>query len=188
MIAIRHSPTAAAEHGKCYGVSEVALKYNFVEAADLVLEHLPDGFSTSRIFTSDLFRCESLARELSSRIPRKAVPVDPRLQEIHFGEWEGQFWSDLEKDETGYFWRWTVNWKTERPPRALAESAADLEARVRDWFSEYTSEVDGAVLIRHAGPIRVLRQIADPSITWDDAMARKVPHLRPIYLELCRDG
>ncbi len=85
-------------------------------------------------------------------LPRDGYTTDDRLKEIHFGAWQGQHWSDVEKtDPEGaaahaadpYAWR----------PEG-GESYADLMVRIGQWLA--TVDLD-MVVVSHGGVSRALR-------------------------------
>lgn len=99
-------------------------------------------------------------------LDRGGFRLDERLQEIHFGHWEGLTWAELpRRDPAGYEARLAdaFGWR----PHG-GESYRDLLERVVTWHE--TLEQD-AVIVSHGGVSRVLRAHllgVDP---------REVPHL-----------
>ncbi|HEY0136378.1 MAG TPA: histidine phosphatase family protein, partial [Nannocystis sp.] len=70
--------------------------------------------------------------------------------------------------------RWTADWQHVAPPGG--ETVAQLEARVRGWWSALCRE-HTHLLLAHAGVIRALQVIAGAD--WPTAMATPIDHLAP---------
>ncbi len=87
---IRHTQTAT-DPGLCYGQSDVALADSFEDELAKLHDKLPEFDEDCKVFSSPLTRCLQLAETFSD-----AVTTDPRLQELDFGDWEGQRFDDIE--------------------------------------------------------------------------------------------
>ena len=74
--------------------------------------------------------------------------VDDRLQELDFGDWEGQPWSTIPRDDLD---RWAADPLAFAPPGG--ESGAALIARV---LSFQTVLSEDCVVVSHGGPLKVL--------------------------------
>ena len=108
-----------------------------------------------RIVSSPLRRCADFARDLARR---HALPLalDPRLREIHFGDWEGKTAADLlssHPEALTRFWRDPVN----HPPPG-AEDARALEARVLLAWQDLVGHCSGeqVLVVTHGGPLRII--------------------------------
>ena len=143
---IRHTP-AQMPDGVCGGWSDWPLAPDWQEGAARILANLPNGIA--RIESSPLTRCYRLAQQLGAHF---AAPIrtDERLREIHFGEWEGRAWEDI---EVGALNRWMNDWVGVAPPGG--ENFLDLQARARSWWRDLPDDENIAV-VSHAGPIRAL--------------------------------
>ncbi len=113
------------------------------------------GRRWDRILSSPLRRCADFAARLGGNL---AVPcgVDPRLREMHFGEWEGCSAAELMErapDALSRFWKNPL----EHPPPA-AEPLPQLRARVSQLWRELADAGgdQSLLLVTHGGPIRVL--------------------------------
>lgn len=145
---IRHTRVGCAP-GLCYGQLDVPLADSFAEEAQAVREALARQFPAGLppIWSSPSLRCRSLAETLEA--PFK---IDARLQELNFGEWEGLTWTELDSPTARH---WGDNWQTAAPPDG--ESLPELLERLRAFLAEL-GETD-AILLTHAGPIRVLHHL-----------------------------
>ena len=101
---------------------------------------------TYALFASPLARARLLAEALGT--PR----LDPRLKEIHFGEWEGRSYDDIGQAALD---AWVAEPLDFAPPggespRQMAERALDFLADLR------AAGPAAAVVVAHGGPLRAL--------------------------------
>ena len=145
---IRHTRVAVPP-GLCYGQLDVPLASSFAEEAQAVRETLARQFPAGLppIWSSPSLRCRRLAETLDA-----PFQIDPRLQELNFGTWEGRTWAELDSPEARH---WGDNWQTAAPPQG--ESLDQLLARLRGFLAEI--EGGDALLITHAGPIRAMHHL-----------------------------
>lgn len=147
---LRH-PKPLVAPGICYGALDVAAEDAAAVAAALLAD-LPPGLP---LWSSPLRRC----RELALCLHRQPA-FDARLQEMHFGDWEGRSWDDIPRAELD---AWAADVAGYAPPGG--ESPLALQRRAVDFVG--TLAVAEAVLVTHAGVIRSLvahaegRSIAD---------------------------
>ncbi len=144
IILVRHTtPKVAA--GICYGQTDLHVADSFAAEAAIVLKNLPEA---DAIIASPLMRCQVLANHIASA--RKLdVKTDPRIQEMDFGRWEGQRWSDIPKAEMD---AWAADFLNARPHGG--ESVAMLRDRTVDAVSTYQACEGTYLLITHAGVIK----------------------------------
>ncbi|MDO8540654.1 MAG: histidine phosphatase family protein [Opitutaceae bacterium] len=145
-VLIRHT-RVAAQPGVCFGWSDVPLADTFPEEARSVRERLP--WVPAEVWTSPALRCRALAERLGAA----QVRIDPRLQELDFGAWEGRRWEDFHCPASE---AWALDPWNERPPGG--ETAAELWARVHELRAELVArDADRIALVTHAGVIRAWR-------------------------------
>jgi len=113
------------------------------------------------IVTSPLSRCRAFAEELSAR-HAKPMQVEPRLQEIGFGEWEGKTATELLAEDDrrlANFWSDPLN---HTPPGA--ESLTVFCERVVAAWNDLLVQHAGKhlLIVGHAGQMRmVIRHVLD---------------------------
>jgi alpha-ribazole phosphatase len=146
---LRHGATAAA--GRYCGSTDVPLN----EEGWRQMWTAVAGRAWDRILCSPLERCAAFSAALAQRL---AIPVmaDPRLREMHFGDWEGQSPEEImayAPDALQRFWADPIGG---RPPQA--ESLSDVASRVlAAWHEMLDGDSDERVLVvTHGGPIRIL--------------------------------
>jgi alpha-ribazole phosphatase len=141
---IRHTETDTPK-GWCYGQTDVGLAQSFPDEVRLLQRKLPELQPDCLIFSSPLSRCLKLAEQFASDIM-----VDPRLQELDFGDWENRSFATLDaqllKD-------WSENFVHLAPPDG--ECFRELVERVRTFWNELVAQsAQQAVVFTHAGVIR----------------------------------
>jgi broad specificity phosphatase PhoE len=146
---LRHGATTAS--GQYCGSTDVALS----EEGWQQMWAAVDGHAWHSILSSPLRRCADFAAALAGRL---AVPLieDPRLREMHFGDWEGRSVADVmasTPEALRHFWEDPFG---SAPPRA--EPLEAVRARVLAlWRELLAREADERVLVvTHGGPIRIL--------------------------------
>lgn len=114
-------------------------------------------------------------------LPPQDYRTDPRLVEVHFGDWHGHTYAELEASDPGvHARRQRAKW-TFVPPGQGAESYQMLEKRVKPWFD---SVARPTVCVAHGGVIRVVFRLMQ-TLTPAEAADLEVPQDRILRL---RDG
>jgi alpha-ribazole phosphatase len=142
---VRHTAVEGAV-GRCYGRTELPLASTFSREAIGIRLALPAGLRV--IYSSPAKRCRVLAEWLGGDLR-----LEPRLQELDFGAWEGRLWSEIAREESD---EWAADFVNRAPPGG--ESFAALAERASAWADEMKRrQVDGTVVaVTHAGVIRAL--------------------------------
>ena len=149
---VRHAQPLI-ESGICYGQLNVPADRKLTQScAQDLLKVLPRGTAVS---TSPLQRCELLSQALIGLQPDLKVKTDARLQEMHFGQWEGRAWADIDKAELD---GWTDDFADYRAG-GTGESVRQFMARVADALGELDPAGD-TLWVTHAGVIRAATLIA----------------------------
>lgn len=108
-----------------------------------------------------------------------AYRTDPRLVEVHFGDWQGHTFAELEARRPGStqarrFDKWNFV-----PPGDSAESYEMLTARVASWFAEISGPT---VCVTHGGVVRAIFRLVE-GMSENRAAALEVPQDRVLKLE-----
>jgi broad specificity phosphatase PhoE len=125
-----------------------------------VLQHtLADTAAALDYVASPLVRAretmEIIRRELG--LPPKVYRMDQRLQEMNYGDWEGQLLEQLPiSDPEGVSARKADAWRWQ--PRG-GESYSTLTQRVAAWLNEVEND---AIVVSHGGVSRALRGLVLP--------------------------
>jgi len=151
---LRHA-RVALEPGLCYGASDVPADADLTrQAAESAATLLPAGLPLT---VSGLLRAQQLARALATlRSDLPVVRIDPRLNEMDFGQWELQRWDVIPRNA---FDAWMADFAHHR--FGGAESTQQVIERVADALdAQRVAGVPEAVWVTHAGVIRAVQHIA----------------------------
>jgi alpha-ribazole phosphatase len=148
---VRHLRPDIAD-GLCYGGSDVAAAGDD-QAYTRLLAALPRRVP---LYSSPLRRCADLADTLASALDCGLPIVDPRLAEMHFGDWEMRAWDDIPREEID---AWTADLVAYHP--GGGDSVLQVAQRVQAFRDELLKrEAEEAIVICHAGTIRLLSAAA----------------------------
>lgn len=143
-------------HGKTQGpaalngITDVAVEPSVQQAIASQLSTLP----FTRVISSPLCRCADLARLLQSARPHIMLDFDPQLQELNFGELDGQSFADLETQWPILDAFWQDPAKNTLPQ---AEPLAKAYQRVSQAWQQWLPKLESDTLILcHAGIIRLI--------------------------------
>lgn len=159
---IRH-PETSAPNKTCYGKTDFPLKAPVKDTSKIVLPHIPKNFPL--ILSSPLGRAHALAEDLAQNLEiRPVLETDPRLEEMNFGDWDGQAWESLPKKETML---WMSDFVNRRAPNG--ESFQDVIDRTSTWLNDWcqggalrsyweekVGKLDCLPVVTHSGAIRAI--------------------------------
>ncbi|MES1924225.1 histidine phosphatase family protein [Salinisphaera sp. T31B1] len=161
-MAVERMPTTTTvdllRHGECEG-GPIFRGSRDVALAPAGWQRLQDVAACQagwqRIVTSPLVRCRAFAEWLAAA---RALPVqvDPRLQEIGFGDWEGRPVAEVWRDDAEAAAAWYRD--PEAHPPTGGERLASLRKRARMAFDAHVATGRGRhlLLVTHGGLIRTL--------------------------------
>jgi len=148
---VRHT-TPDVMAGICYGQTDLDVAASFAQEAEQLHEKLKH-LQRPMLYSSPLQRCLKLASATAEQLNFGEVKQDPRLLELHFGEWEMQAWNDIPR---GVIDVWAEEHVMKAPPQG--ESFHALHLRAKSFLDE-VGAIEGAgpaVVFTHAGVIRAL--------------------------------
>lgn len=108
-----------------------------------------------RVVCSPLQRCR-LPAEGFARAAALPVQCDPRLQELHFGDWEGQTAEQLmqtDAEALGRFWQDPFGC----PPPNGEDLGSFRDRVLAGWEQSVIAPGDRVLVVTHGGVIRLLR-------------------------------
>lgn len=173
MIFYRH-PTPDAVPGLCYGRWNIGLAKEATAEITAACAAPPEF---AYIVSSPSWRATQLAEALAAATG-KPLETDERLMEMDFGRWEGEMWSDIDRDESD---PWAENPWDLAPPKG--ESYSMVHSRIGAVLLEAPA---GGCFVTHAGPIRAAMMIQH-GVTFAEAFANPVPFAVPINLSMKDD-
>lgn len=155
---LRHGKIAGA--AGLYGRTDVPLSETGRADLQHALASIHQHTAINCIISSPLQRCATVAQEFAAQHSLPLV-IEPNLQEMHFGIWDGIPFDELgdEWDNLARFWE---SPNTALPPEG--ESLQDFAQRVIDAWQRFISSIDNQehsetghhVIVCHGGVIRII--------------------------------
>ena len=163
---LRHAQPLIAP-GVCYGQLDVAADAALtLSAAQAFATTLRDPLSASvgqqspiPLRHSPLQRCEQLMLALTVQTPDLVwnVQADPRIQEMHFGQWEGVAWCDIPAADIDA-WAQQLHLHAPGGGESLASMLKRVQSALREsWQHDSQGGQRDVVWITHAGVIRCVQ-------------------------------
>lgn len=140
---VRHLPVNAA--GRCYGRLDWPAADDGGILADCLIRT-----GVRAVWSSPAARCLALAGPAAAGLG-VTLRLDPRLQELDFGDWEGLAWDHVPR---ALLDRWAADPASFAPPGG--ESGAALLARVTAFAAILVHEAQDCLVVSHGGPLRLL--------------------------------
>lgn len=152
---IRHGETDWNVEGRYQGQADPPLNERGRAQARRVAKAL-QGQRLDALYASDLRRAAETA-EAIGRATGLAVRYDPRLREIHQGEWQGLLVTEIERRYPELFRRWQV-----APLRVTlpgGESITQMQERVLAAVEDIVRQHPGqrVAIVAHKLPIAVIK-------------------------------
>jgi alpha-ribazole phosphatase len=148
-IALVRHPAPLIEPGICYGRLDVAVASNAAEQIGAIVA-APDLHGAVGVRSSPSRRCRGLAGAIAVALGVK-LTIDPGLQELDFGAWEGRPWDAIARADLD---GWAASPLTFAPPGG--ETGAALIARVSAFHAGLRKARQDCVVVSHGGPLKVL--------------------------------
>lgn len=152
LILVRHGHTDGG-NARCTGHTDIPLSKAGVEAIERLTREQLAGMSPVRVVSSDLRRAADSAAIIANALGAR-IEYDARLREMHFGEWDGRLWSDIEKTDGDRCAAWMRDWVDVATPGG--ESTRDLLARAQRWLDANREVSETTIAVAHAGWIRAV--------------------------------
>jgi probable phosphoglycerate mutase len=148
---LRHGETAWSAAGRIQGRTDVPLLNGFSI-------QFPESCIGMRVVTSPLQRCVQTA----ALIGAPDAAREPRLIEMHWGDWEGESLPAL-RERYGESMRENEARGLDFRP-ANGESPREVRERVRSWLREVAQGGEPTLAVTHRG---VIRAILSDAFGWD---------------------
>ena len=152
VLFIRHGRTSWNVERRIQGHTDIPLSDG--GRAELSALTVPSEYRDWRVYASPLKRAVETARLLKLEPPN----LDPRLMEMHYGDWEGATWAELEArygDALAVRARRGLHFRPDG-----GESPADLKARLVSWLEQIRGLRQDSVAVTHKGVIRMALAMA----------------------------
>lgn len=146
---------------------------------DLIRE--PDGW---RVVSSPLGRAHATAEIVAARLGGLPIDLEPRIQEMSWGSYDGRLRSEIEAEHPDTFGR--TGWAFDAPTDG--ESYETVCARVGDWLASLPPEPERRIVaVAHGISGRVLRGLY-ANLPRDEAGQQDVPQDAVFLLQNGRVG
>lgn len=162
---IRHGQTDWNIEGRYQGQADPPLNQRGIKQANELWEELKDE-NLDLVYTSPLLRAKQTAVILTDRL---SIPLkeDPRLMEIHQGNWQTKLRSEIQASYPDVFKAWETNPWEVTPPGG--ENLSQVQDRVKASVDDITKHnPDKKVgVVTHRIPIALIKvrfQNLDPDI------------------------
>ena len=152
VVMIRHAMTAWNEVGRIQGQTDIPLCGRGRRA--LAGRRIPERFESYRAYASPLTR----AVETAALLGLPAPVLDPRLMEMHWGEWEGETRVSVTALDSRSVANNEARGPDFRPPGG--ESPREVQNRVIAWARSVARSRSHVVAITHKGVIKATLGIA----------------------------
>ena len=157
-VLIRHGETDWNREGRWQGQADVPLNARGLEQAAAMARALNGSIRLDAIYSSDLMRARQTADALAQAA---ALPVvlDPRLREIHQGEWQGLRVEEIEARYAHVFqMRSQDPWEVAPPG---GETAQEVRQRVKTALDEIAQRHPGqaVAIVSHGFTLAVARTL-----------------------------
>ena len=152
---IRHGETQDEETGRVFkGTTDIPLSKKGVSRMKKAGEFLAP-FKLDAVYTSALSRCIDSGTLVASHHDLD-VQVEPQLNEINFGLWEGQTFEEIKRRYPEQLRAWLGDLENEAPPEG--EALPQAQRRVVAAFKEIVNRHNGdtCAIVAHAGTLRLI--------------------------------
>jgi len=155
---IRHGETDWNREGRWQGQADVPLNAVGLAQAARLAEELYNTAHLDAIYASDLKRAYQTAEALAA-VYGLPIHLDPRLREIHQGEWQGLLVTEIEaRYERIFHLRRQDPWSMAPPG---GETAADVRKRVVEALAELAARhpYETVAIVAHGFVLAVARAV-----------------------------
>lgn len=152
LFLVRHGQTVANVSGVLYGSTDLALSPHGIGQSRRVAGYLSD-ITFSRAITSQLRRARQTAHLID---PTGSPDVDPRLNELDFGEWEMRHFSDIAREYPAAWQRWMGDWQHAAPQGG--EAFPHFASRVTEAADaiRHQQAKNDTLIVAHQGVLSLL--------------------------------
>ncbi len=152
VLLIRHGRTPWNACGRIQGRRDIGL--SAAGRAEITARRIPAQFAGFRWVASPLSRAVETARLLGAR----DLKTDPRLIELHWGEWEGWTKKEMRERHGKAFAENEARGLAFRPPGG--ESPGELRLRLLGWLADMRAAGEPVVAVTHKGVIQMALALA----------------------------
>ncbi|WP_018917410.1 histidine phosphatase family protein [Vreelandella zhanjiangensis] len=168
LVVVRHGITAWNVERRYQGQRDIPLLFPEAEEGLLALRAGLADEQFDAIYSSDLHRCQQTLEWVQAAKPSVPLSLEPRLRELHFGEYEGKVYDELK--DLPHYRAWIDSVGELQIPGG--ESAAQLRERLDLWLADVAADAlaNGyrkVLAVTHGGVIRELRRRFEAIDFWE---------------------
>ncbi|MGR4067616.1 histidine phosphatase family protein [Halomonas sp. LR3S48] len=174
LVVVRHGLTQWNRERRYQGQRDIPLLLpDAVPGLDRLRVAL-EAHEFDTVHCSDLTRCrQTLAHVMEERAVLQSARFDARLRELHFGDYEGCTYDELES--LPHYRAWIDSAGAQAPPGG--ESTAELRQRLEAWFADLLAGCmpQGqyrTLVVTHGGVIRELRRRFEGIGFWEGGVSQ----------------
>lgn len=165
---VRHGITAWNVERRYQGQRDIPLLFPEAEEGLLALRAGLADEQFDAIYSSDLHRCQQTLEWVQAAKPGVPLSLEPRLRELHFGEYEGKVYDELK--DLPHYRAWIDSVGELQIPGG--ESAAQLRERLDLWLADVAADAQAngyrkVLAVTHGGVIRELRRRFETIDFWE---------------------
>jgi alpha-ribazole phosphatase len=156
LLLARHGQTAWNAEGRFMGQLDVPLD----ETGRAQVQALARRLSLERpqmIYASDLQRAQDTALAIQSALGTDTeIRLEPRLREMHFGDWQGQTYAEIKQRDPEALAAWESGRTDFAPPKG--ETLTQFAVRVRAAYTDIClAQPEQTVIVAaHGGSLQLL--------------------------------
>lgn len=156
VVLVRHM-AVDVQTGTCYGRKDIPLRPDALERVPpMAAKICAQGIG--RVWTSPAVHCRVLADAVAALTATTPV-IEPCLQELNFGAWEGVPWDTVPRSELD---RWAASPLRFAPPGG--ESGQEFLDRVDQAHRAICADGRDCVVVSHGGPLKVLAALFNGTV------------------------
>lgn len=146
---IRHGETELNQRGCYYGITDAGLNPSGIEQAELLAKALRE-ITFDKVIVSPLRRAVDTA-SLICPDKKYEMQTEERLQEQHFGIFEGMTAKEIMESYPEEWKEWNGNFYEHRI--SGGESFKDVRERIDSWVQEQGEQKENVLVVAHKGTL-----------------------------------
>ena len=155
LLLVRHGETDWNRLRRHQGQSDIPLNARGRQQIEVAAECLA-GVQIDAVYASDLKRAWDTAQAIAAQHDGLPLLKEPRLREMHFGDWEGLTYEEIYQRDPTAAESWNQSLMDAGPPKGenLPQFAARIQEMLTDIIAMHPDET--VLLVAHGGTLMVL--------------------------------
>ena len=155
LLLVRHGETDWNHQNRHQGQKDIPMNALGRDQVNRAVQHLTNE-QIDAAYASDLIRAWETVKAIAAQHEGLAIIKEPRLREMHFGEWEGLTWTQIRQREPSAVDNWSQILMEDGPPGG--ENLSQFGARVKETTDEIIKAHpdESVLLVAHGGTLMML--------------------------------